>query len=150
DRHRRIVGRRARQHADDLPAGVRLGGADRGRDGGMVGLAEVHHQLPDAPPPPDEPPPPENPPEKPPSEPPHDPPPHPDEPPPHGAPQREMKIGPPPRRTSVPDVPPALDTMWRKMKMITSTIRIGNSTSNRLCWSSARTRALACHSAASV
>ena len=74
----RIVRRGMRQHADDLPAAMGLRLVDGGGDGGAILLGQLHHQLPDAPPPPDEPPPPENPPPKPPPE--NPPPPQPDEP----------------------------------------------------------------------
>src|ERR1700693_782260 len=45
--------------------GLRLGGADCGRDAFAVLCGNAHHQLPEAPPPPDEPPPPEKPPDEP-------------------------------------------------------------------------------------
>ena len=78
DRHKRIVRRGMRQHADDLPATMGLRLVNSGGDGGAILLSQLHHQPPDAPPPPDEPPPPENPPPKPPPE--NPPPPQPDEP----------------------------------------------------------------------
>src|SRR5476651_2430573 len=50
------------QNADDLACRSCLARVNRGRDARAVRFAEVHHQLPEAPPPPDEPPPPEKPP----------------------------------------------------------------------------------------
>src|ERR1700722_15641586 len=55
----------ARQHAYDLPAGLLFCLADRSRHRLVLFLGELHHQLPEAPPPPNEPPPPEKPPPKP-------------------------------------------------------------------------------------
>src|ERR1700722_379595 len=64
----------ARQHAYDLPAGLLFCLADRSRHRLVLFLGELHHQLPEAPPPPNEPPPPEKPPPKPPPPPPKPPP----------------------------------------------------------------------------
>src|SRR6516164_5734649 len=55
-----------RENADDLSGRALLGCVDGSRDGFVILLGELHHQLPDAPPPPDQPPPPEKPPPKPP------------------------------------------------------------------------------------
>src|SRR5512135_2042702 len=56
------MGRRFRQHADDLAGGLGFGGADDAGDAVAVLCRNAHHQFPDAPPPPDDPPPPEKPP----------------------------------------------------------------------------------------
>src|SRR6516225_4615699 len=57
------------ENANDLCGRALLGCADGSRDGLVILLGELHHQLPDAPPPPDEPPPPEKPPPNPPRQP---------------------------------------------------------------------------------
>src|SRR5215470_8977714 len=69
------------KNADDLSGSALLRCVDGSRDGFVILLGELHHQLPDAPPPPDQPPPPEKPPPKP--------------PPPILPPQPEPQVGPP-------------------------------------------------------
>src|ERR1700693_2625953 len=81
--------------------GLRLGGADCGRDAFAVLCGNAHHQLPEAPPPPDEPPPPEKP------------PPPPNPPPPEDRP--EPSIDPSTMALPMPPPPPRLPC--RKMKI---------------------------------
>src|SRR5262249_8783571 len=86
------------EDADNLAGGALLRCVDGSRDGFVILLGELHHQLPDAPPPPDEPPPPEKPPPKPP---PPIPPPQPD---PHVGAPYGMIIVRPPRLTAPREV----------------------------------------------
>ena len=62
DRNRGVIGGPARQHADDLAAGLPFSRVDRAGDPLLVLRRDRHYQPPDAPPPPDDPPPPEKPP----------------------------------------------------------------------------------------
>src|SRR6516225_9393662 len=136
----RVIGGRARQHANDLAAGASLGGADGVGDRLMLFLRELHHQLPEAPPPPNEPPPPEKPPPKPPPPPP---------------PQSEDPPQPPgkmigPLRLPGPGgrPPPALRIKYQTKK-ISKRVK---SNGKRLSMSSAlslRTLGFGCHSALS-
>src|SRR5688572_13983223 len=75
---------------DDLARGPGFGRGDRGADPGMIGLAQLPHHEPDAPPPPNEPPPPEKPPPPKPPPPPQLPPPKP--PPPPQPPRRDPRL----------------------------------------------------------
>src|SRR5262249_31468979 len=130
---------------------------DRGRDGCVILLRELHHQLPDAPPPPDQPPPPEKPPPK---------PPPPSPPPPSPPPQPEPQVGPPimmarppllitrpdrePLTLLIPDREPVALIIRYQMK---KNISIGNSGARTslitLEVSSERTRTFGCQSAVS-
>src|SRR6266480_7398555 len=131
-----------RENTNDLPTSSLLRRADCSGNGLVICFRELHHQLPDAPPPPDEPPPPPNPPPKPPPKPPPEL---------HEPPGKGTKIGPMPRRlTPRPGGEP--EALWIKYQQTKITSR-NNSTGNSLLKSadasSRRTSTLACQSVVS-
>src|SRR6516165_11153653 len=137
------------ENADDLSGSALLRCVDGSRDGFVIFLRELHHQLPDAPPPPDQPPPPEKPPPK---------PPPPIPPPPIPPPQPELQVGPPygmnivrpPCLTERPEgAPLALLTRYEITKIISRGNRKATRSLMALEASSERTWTFGCQSAVS-
>src|SRR5271166_6269429 len=130
--------RRAREHADERRARLRLRLVVGRLDARRRRWVEDHHQPPEAPPPPDDPPPPEKPPSPPPPPPPPKPPPPPNPPPP-------IPIG---MKTTLP---PPRRAMRLRTNMMNRKMRNGASASRNEASCSARMSvALGFHSAESV
>src|SRR6516164_5803577 len=135
------------ENADDLSGSTLLRCVDGSGDGFVILLRELHHQLPDAPPPPDQPPPPEKPPPK---------PPRPIPPLPIPPPRPEPQVGPPmmivrpPCLTARRDPEPVALPIRYQMK---KNISMGRSGARRslitLEASSLRTRTFGCQSVVS-